>query len=234
MERLTERIRLAQQGDERERERLILDNVPLVWSVVRRFAYTGKDGEELFQIGMIGLMQALDRFDVSYDVKLSTYAVPMILGEIRRFLRDDTPVKISRNIMTNRQKIKELQEQGEDLSVDEIAERSGLSREDVVLALGSERPVGSIYEPVYDSGEGEVLLVEQLQEKGKSIEQRVMEKQQVDMALGVLDEQEKKLIHMRFFENLTQAQIGKDLKLSQVQVSRMEKKILRKMRQQLS
>lgn len=152
MDGITERIERAQRGDKGERDRLVVDNMPLVWSMVGRFSSSGKDKEELFQIGMIGLMQAIDRFDTTYDVRFSTYAVPLILGEIRRFLRDDNPIKVSRTIAEHRKQIQTLQQGQEDISVDQIVEKTGLTREDVVLAMASARPVTSIYETAYDSG----------------------------------------------------------------------------------
>ena len=184
----------------------------------------------MFQIGVIGLMQAVDRFDTSYDVKFSTYAVPLIIGEIRRFLRDDTPVKVARSIVENRRRIHALMEQQEHLTVEDIVKETELTMEDVMLALGSERPVESIYEPVYDSGEGEVLLIDQLQKTGKPMEQEVMEHQMLQEAFAQLDETETKVIRLRYFENKTQSQIGELMDMTQVQVFRLEKKILLKMR----
>ena len=231
MDGITERIERAQRGDKGERDRLVLDNMPLVWSMVRRFSSAGKDKEELFQIGMIGLMQAIDRFDTTYDVRFSTYAVPLILGEIRRFLRDDNPIKVSRTIAEHRKQIQTLQQEQEDISVDQIVEKTGLTREDVVLAMASARPVTSIYETAYDSGESQVLLVDQLEGKEKPMEEEVLEGQILALAMQALSAEEKNLIQMRFFENMTQTEIAGRLGMTQVQVSRKEKKILQKMRQ---
>ena len=230
MNQMKEMIRRAQQGDKEARERLVMENTPLVWSMVNRFAYSGREKEELFQIGVIGLMQAVDRFDTSYDVKFSTYAVPLIIGEIRRFLRDDTPVKVARSIVENRRRIHALMEQQEHLTIEDIVKETELTMEDVMLALGSERPVESIYEPVYDSGEGEVLLIDQLQKTGKPMEQEVMEHQMLQQAFAQLDETETKVIRLRYFENKTQSQIGEMMEMTQVQLFRLEKKILLKMR----
>ena len=231
MDGITERIERAQRGDKGERDRLVLDNMPLVWSMVGRFSSAGKDKEELFQIGMIGLMQAIDRFDTTYDVRFSTYAVPLILGEIRRFLRDDNPIKVSRTIAEHRKQIQTLQQGQEDISVDQIVEKTGLTREDVVLAMASARPVTSIYETAYDSGESQVLLVDQLEGKEKPMEEEVLEDQILALAMQALSAEEKNLIQMRFFENMTQTEIAGRLGMTQVQVSRKEKKILQKMRQ---
>lgn len=231
MDGITERIERAQRGDKGERDRLVVDNMPLVWSMVGHFSSSGKDKEELFQIGMIGLMQAIDRFDTTYDVRFSTYAVPLILGEIRRFLRDDNPIKVSRTIAEHRKQIQTLQQGQEDISVDQIVEKTGLTREDVVLAMASARPVTSIYETAYDSGESQVLLVDQLEGKEKPMEEEVLEEQILALAMQALSAEEKNLIQMRFFENMTQTEIAGRLGMTQVQVSRREKKILQKMRE---
>ena len=231
MDGITERIERAQRGDKGERDRLVVDNMPLVWSMVGRFSSSGKDKEELFQIGMIGLMQAIDRFDTTYDVRFSTYAVPLILGEIRRFLRDDNPIKVSRTIAEHRKQIQTLQQGQEDISVDQIVEKTGLPREDVVLAMASARPVTSIYETAYDSGESQVLVVDQLEGKEKPMEEEVVEEQILALAMQALSAEEKRLIQMRFFENMTQTEIAGRLGMTQVQVSRREKKILQKMRE---
>ena len=230
MEQLEERITQAHQGDKEAREQLILDNIPLVWSMVGRFHYANRDKDELFQIGMVGLMQAVDRFDVSYGVQFSTYAVPMIIGEIRRFLRDDSLVKVTRSIVEHRKQIRALLEETPGLSVEEIAKRTGLTTEDIILAMESDRPVESIYEPVYDSGESRVMLVDQLKQQDKPIEESVMEKEMLAQAFAKLDDRESRMIRMRFYENKTQTEVGKMLDMTQVQVSRMEKKILLKMR----
>ena len=231
MDGITERIERAQRGDKGERDRLVVDNMPLVWSMVGRFSSSGKDKEELFQIGMIGLMQAIDRFDTTYDVRFSTYAVPLILGEIRRFLRDDNPIKVSRTIAEHRKQIQTLQQGQEDISVDQIVEKTGLTREDVVLAMASARPVTSIYETAYDSEESQVLVVDQLEGKEKPMEEEVVEEQILALAMQALSAEEKRLIQMRFFENMTQTEIAGRLGMTQVQVSRREKKILQKMRE---
>ena len=222
MDGITERIERAQRGDKGERDRLVVDNMPLVWSMVGRFSSSGKDKEELFQIGMIGLMQAIDRFDTTYDVRFSTYAVPLILGEIRRFLRDDNPIKVSRTIAEHRKQIQTLQQGQEDISVDQIVEKTGLTREDVVLAMASARPVTSIYETAYDSGESQVLVVDQLEGKEKPMEEEVVEEQILALAMQALSAEEKRLIQMRFFENMTQTEIAGRLGMTQVQVSRRE------------
>lgn len=231
MQKWEEQIKLAHQGDVTAREQMILDNIPLVWSMVARFHYANREKEELFQIGMLGLMQAVDRFDVNFGVQFSTYAVPVIMGEIRRFLRDDAPVKVTRSIVENRKQIQKIQTENPGCTMEELAEKSGLSLEDVVLALESEQPVTSIYESVYDSGDSQIFLVDKLEQKEKTIEEQVEEKELLHQALSRLDDREKQMIEMRFFENKTQTQVGKILNMSQVQISRWEKKVLIKIRQ---
>ena len=233
MDALKERMLRAQRGDQEEREKLVVENIPLVWSMVGRFGSSGKEKEELFQIGMIGLLHAIDRFDTTYDVKFSTYAVPLIIGEMRKFVRDDTPIKVSRTIVEHRKQIMKLQQEKQDISVEEMARCTGLSQEDVVLALGSSRPVGSLYDAAYDSGEGEVLLIDQLQEKGKPMEQQVMEKEMVTLALKSLSAEEEQLIRLRFYGNKTQSETAKVLHTTQVQISRRERKILVQLRRRL-
>lgn len=230
MQKWEEQIKRAQSGDTKAREKMIMDNVPLVWSMVGRFRYANRDREELFQIGMVGLMQAVDRFNTGYGVQFSTYAVPLIVGEIRRFLREDTPMKITRSIVENKRKIQALQEQNPELSLQKIAELSALSMEDVILALESEQTVESIYETVFDSGESAICLVDKLEQEEKPVEEQIMEQTLLQQAFLGLDDKERQVIQLRFFENKTQTQVGKLLDMSQVQVSRWEKKILVKMR----
>lgn len=231
MQKWEEQIKQAQSGDTKAREQIIMDNVPLVWSMVGRFRYANRDREELFQIGMVGLMQAVDRFDTGYGVQFSTYAVPMIIGEIRRYLREDMPVKITRSIVENKRKIQALQENNPQLSLQKIVEQTELSMEDVILALESEKMVESIYETVFDSGESEVCIADKLEQGGKPVEEQVIEQALLQQAFSRLDEKERQVIQLRFFENKTQTQVGEMLDMSQVQVSRWEKKILLKMRQ---
>jgi RNA polymerase sporulation-specific sigma factor len=228
-----EQYKLLQQvrrGDAGAREQMILDNVPLVWALIRRFPGMGQEREELFQAGMVGLVLAIDRFDPSYQVQFSTYAVPVILGEIRGFLRKDRPVKLSRRICANSVQIQRLLQQEPELDLAGIAERTGLSMEDVILAFGSTVPMASLSQPGYDTGDGELPLMDQIPGEAKPVEQEVEEKQLLQQALNCLEGVEQQLIGLRYFERMSQSQVGKRLGMSQVQVSRMEKKILQKMR----
>ena len=220
-----ELIKKAKCGDEAAREKVIVNNMALVWSIVRRFANRGYEAEDLFQIGSIGLMKARDKFDMSYDVRLSTYAVPMIIGEIKRFIRDDGIVKISRSIKENNWKIKQAAGRFADANnreptVEELVCATGLSKEDIVIAASA------VKEPEYidrDDYTGLELRLED--DKEEVINQILLEK-----LLGELKENERKLIEMRYYQEKTQTEVAKMLGMSQVQVSRNEKKILAKLR----
>lgn len=238
MDAVTALIKQAHAGDKKAREKLISDNFGLVWSIVRRFDNRGHEKEELFQIGTIGLMKAIDKFDIVYEVRFSTYAVPMIMGEIKRFLRDNSMMKVSRSLKENGWKIKKAsdmlsQKYGRDVSLQEISEETGLSVEDIVEAMEANEEVASIYQPVYQSDESEIYLVDQVSEKGIPKTDELVNHLLLEQLLSELDEQEKELIDLRYFKEMTQAQIAKQLGVSQVQVSRMEKKILLRMRQKL-
>ena len=220
-----ELIKKAKCGDEAAREKVIVNNMALVWSIVRRFANRGYEAEDLFQIGSIGLMKAIDKFDMSYDVRLSTYAVPMILGEINRFIRDDGIVKISRSIKENNWKIKQAAGRFADANnreptVEELVCATGLSKEDIVIAASA------VKEPEYIDREDYTGLELRLEDdKEEVINQILLEK-----LLGELKENERKLIEMRYYQEKTQTEVAKMLGMSQVQVSRNEKKILAKLR----
>ena len=220
-----ELIKKAKCGDEAAREKVIVNNMALVWSIVRRFANRGYEAEDLFRIGSIGLMKAIDKFDMSYDVRLSTYAVPMIIGEIKRFIRDDGIVKISRSIKENNWKIKQAAGRFADANnreptVEELVCATGLSKEDIVIAASA------VKEPEYIDREDYTGLELRLEDdKEEVINQILLEK-----LLGELKENERKLIEMRYYQEKTQTEVAKILGMSQVQVSRNEKKILAKLR----
>ena len=167
MEQVAELIKKSQAGDRQARDKLIADNLGLVYSVVARFAGRGHDREELVQIGSIGLIKAIDKFDCSYEVKFSTYAVPVICGEIRRFLRDDGPIKVSRSLKENAWKIRQAQrelaqELGREATIEEVSKKTGIDREDIVMALDAAVEVESIYKTVYQSDGNEIFLVDQV------------------------------------------------------------------------
>lgn len=227
-------IRLSQQGDRQAREQLITENVGLVWSMVRRFLGRGCEAEDLFQIGTIGLIKAIDKFDVTFDVKFSTYAVPMISGEIKRFLRDDGMIKVSRTLKENNMKLRAAGERlstklGRDATLEELAEDTGMSMEDIVLAMEACTEVESLSKPVNRADGSESTLAERIPGEEDATEQ-IVNHLVMKQLLEALKEEERNLIELRYFQNKTQTEIACILGVSQVQVSRMEKKILQRMR----
>lgn len=228
-------IKKAHEGDKDAREKLISDNLGLVWSIVRRFEHRGHEREELFQIGCIGLMKAIDKFEISYEVKFSTYAVPMIMGEVKRFLRDSSMMKVSRSLKENGWKVKKAsdmlsQKYGRDATLQEISEEVGLSVEDIVEAMEANEEVASIYQPVYQSDDNEIYLVDQICGESTVKTDELVNHLLLEQLLKGLDEKEKELIELRYFKDMTQVQVAKKLGVSQVQVSRMERKILMRMK----
>ena len=260
MEDTTVLIRQLREGDKQAREVLIEKNLGLVHHIVKRFAGRGVDSEDLFQIGTIGLMKAIDKFDIDYEVKFSTYAVPLISGEIKRFLRDDGIVKVSRSLKENGWKVnrvleKRKRENGKDMTILEVAEETGLTKEEVVMAMEANIHVESIYKSVYQSDGSEVYLVDQVVAGGNGAigtktnggektvncsgamedveKERVINKMLLEQLMEGLKLSDRNLIRMRYFENMTQVQVAGILGISQVQVSRTEKKILQGMRKNL-
>ena len=223
-------IQRSHEGDEEARARLVEENAGLVWCIVKRFHNRGVETEDLFQIGNIGLIKAIDKFDLSYDVKFSTYAVPMISGEIKRFLRDDGMIKVSRSLKELAYKAyllkEDLQNQwGREPTVGELSERLGVEQEELVMALDAGGDVESLHKPIYQKDGQEIRLMDKLEEKSEEHEQ-VLNHIVLTELLGVLNQDEKRLIYLRYFAEQTQSQVGRELGISQVQVSRMEKKIL--------
>ena len=228
-------IRKSHDGDEKARTQLVEENVGLIWCVVRRFMGRGVESEDLFQIGSIGLLKAIDKFDFSYDVKFSTYAVPMISGEIQRFLRDDGLIKVSRSLKELAYKAflarERLQEKLQrDPTLEELADDMTIEKEELVMALEASGEVESLYKPVYQKDGNEVPLLEKLEEK-ECQEDRVLNRMLLGQLLEELEKEERQLIYLRYFANKTQTEIGQELGISQVQVSRMEKRILKRMRE---
>ena len=238
MEEVTVLIARSQAGDKEAREILIEKNLGLVHHIVKRFLGRGYDAEDLFQIGSIGLMKAIDKFDLSFDVKFSTYAVPMISGEIKRFLRDDGMVKVSRSLKENGWRVRQASERiahekGRDASIQEISDETGLSKEDIVVAMEANVEVESIYKSVYQSDGNEIFLVDRLPEK-RDENEKLLNHMLLQQLMDELGEDEKRLITLRYFQDKTQVEVAKKLGVSQVQVSRMEKKILIRMREKLT
>lgn len=243
MRDMTELIRQAQEGDKAARDRMISENLGLVHSIVKRFENRGCDREELFQTGCIGLIKAIEKFDLSLQLAFSTYAVPMIMGEIRRFLRDDGMVKVSRTLKENGYKISKARELltnelGREPSILEIEVLTELSREEIVLAMEANRDVESIYQPVAGTDGDEILLVDQLGNTDNIYEEpekeAVLNELVVAQLLATLDEKERQVIRLRYFENKTQCEVALALGMSQVQISRLERKILLRLREQFA
>lgn len=225
-------LTLANKGDRQAREQLINDNLRLVVGVARRFAGRGYDFEDLFQIGTIGLMKAIDKFDPSYNVQFSTYAVPMIIGEIRRFIRDDNPVKVSRALKETAfkgRRAKQLlgQQLGREPTVSEIAAEIGVSPEELVAAQEAVQPPTSLADPIYQDEDSTVSLEDRLEGESNN---DWLEHITLKQVLQQLAPRERYIIRQRFFADQTQAEVAKALNISQVQVSRLEKQILLKIK----
>lgn len=234
MEEMSVLIEKSHAGDKQAREVLIEKNLGLVHHIVKRFLNRGVDAEDLFQIGCIGLMKAIDKFDLGFDVKFSTYAVPMISGEIKRFLRDDGMVKVSRSLKENGWKITRAREQfqhehGREPTLEEIAKVTGLSTEEAVMAMDAGAEVESIYKSIYQSDGNEIYLVDQIASKNNERE-KLLNHMLLKQLLSELEGEEKELIRLRYFKGKTQTEVAERLGISQVQVSRLEKKILRRLR----
>lgn len=230
-------IQRSHQGEEQARAQLVEENMGLVWCVVKRFFGRGVEAEDLFQIGSIGLMKAIDKFDFSFDVKFSSYAVPMIAGEIRRFLRDDGMIKVSRSLKELAYKAylakEEMQEQlGREPTLEELAETVQVEKEELVMAMEAVSEVESIHKPIYEKDGDAISLADRLADSTQQ-EEQILNKMVVAKLLEDLPKEERQLLYLRYFANRTQAEIGKIMGVSQVQVSRLEKKILKQLRQQI-
>lgn len=237
MDETMQLIEQAHKGDKTARDRLVMENVGLVWSIVRRFTGRGCELEDLFQIGSIGLIKAIDKFDTSYEVRFSTYAVPMITGEIKRFLRDDGMIKVSRSIREMGAKVSAARESlsgslGREPTLEELAGRLGASREEVAASLEAGAQVESIYAPTGSGDDNNLSLLDKLAEE-KEENEALLNRMVLRELLKTLNKKEREIIVRRYFYNQTQAQIAQVLGISQVQVSRMEKRILRDMRARL-
>lgn len=234
MEHTIALVRKSHEGDERARAQIVEENTGLVWCVVKRFKGRGVELEDLFQIGVIGLMKAIDKFDFSYDVKFSTYAIPMISGEIKRFLRDDGMIKVSRSLKELAYKAylakEKLQdEKGTEPTVEELATYLQIEKEELAMALESTGEVESLYKPLGQNDGNEIQLVDKLAEQGK--EEEILDRLFVNQLLDSLEKEERQLVYLRYFANMTQKEIGDKMGISQVQVSRMEKRILHNLRE---
>ncbi len=232
-----ELIKLTKEGNKEARDKIVNDNVGLVWSIVRRFTNRGHEIEDLFQIGSIGLIKAIDKFDFSYGVKFSTYAVPMITGEIKRFLRDDGMIKVSRSLKETASKIRAVREKynskvGRDPTLDEVEEELNIDRDIIVMALETSSQVESLYKTIYQGDGSPIYLIDKLTE-AEDEEEKIIDNIALESIIDSLDEKEREIIRLRYFKDRTQTDIANELGISQVQVSRLEKKILKTMRDKL-
>lgn len=228
-------IRKAQEGDKTERDALVADNVGLIYMVLKRFSGRGYEQEDLFQVGAIGLLKAIDKFDLGRDLSFSTYAVPMIIGEIKRFLRDDGMIHVSRQIKDNARKIacvkEELKKKNHlDPTVEELASYTGLTQDDILMAMEATTEVESIYQPIANGADGsQMLIADQLVDSKKS-ELELINRITVMQMLDGLEEKDRRLIELRFWDGKTQSESAKILGMNQVAVSRSEKRILHQLR----
>lgn len=226
------------EGDESAKEEYIKGNLRLVLSVIKRFSNSNENPDDLFQIGCIGLIKAINNFNTELDVKFSTYAVPMIIGEIRRYMRDNNTIRVSRSLRDTAYKAIYAKENYvkrnlKEPTVQEIAEEIGISKEDIVFALDAIQTPMSLQEPVYNDGGDALYVMDQLSDK-KNKEEKWVEDLALEAAMEHLGEREKYIIELRFFEGKTQMEVAKEIKISQAQVSRLEKNALRTMKQYLS
>lgn len=222
------------EGDKKAREEYIKGNLRLVLSIIQRFSNSNENVDDLFQIGCIGLMKAIDNFDVTQNVKFSTYAVPMIIGEIRRYLRDNNSIRVSRSLRDIAYKAiyaKEalIKKNDKEPTVSEIAEEIGISKEDIAYALDAIQNPVSLYEPVYSEGGDTLYIMDQVSDK-KNKEENWLEEISLKEAMDKLSSRENNIIKLRFFQGKTQMEVAEEINISQAQVSRLEKSALKNMK----
>ncbi len=232
-------IKLAKSGDKQAQSLLVEKNAGLVWSIVRRFQNRGHETEDLFQIGCIGLIKSINKFDTSFDVKFSTYAVPMIVGEIKRFLRDDGIIKVSRSLKetSNKARITRevmTKELGREPSINELSLRLNIPAEDLVMAVEAAYVPESLFNTVGEGDNSPILLIDRINDEYSENEADLIDKIALKQVLDTLKPREKQIIILRYFKEKTQVQIAKLLGISQVQVSRIEKKILEELKTKIS
>lgn len=233
-EQVKELINKSQQGDKEARDLLVEKNMRLVWSVVQRFINRGYDPDDLFQIGSIGLIKSIDKFDLSYDVRFSTYAVPMIIGEIQRFIRDDGSIKVSRSLKEMGNKIRKKKDEltktlGRSPTIHEIADALDITPEEVVHAEEAGRTPNSIHETVFENDGDPITLLDQIADQ----DTKWFDKLSLQEAIRGLTERERLIVYMRYYKDKTQSEVAERLGISQVQVSRLEKKILHDMKEKM-
>lgn len=227
----------CRQGDQKAREKLIGGNLRLVLSVVQRFTGRGEPADDLFQVGCVGLIKSIDHFDTSLNVRFSTYAVPMIIGEIRRYLRDNSALRVSRSLRDNAYKAltareKFTNEHQREPTVEEIAQMLGMKREDVVFALDAIADPVSLYDPVYQDGGDAICVMDQVRDN-KNTDDSWIEQIAIKQAMSGLNDREKRILALRFYDGKTQIEVAKEIGISQAQVSRLEKGVIEKIKKQL-
>jgi len=223
----TELLKKSRAGDADAREKLICGNLRLVLSVIQKFSNRGENADDLFQVGCIGLIKAIDNFDTNLNVRFSTYGVPMIIGEIRRYLRDNSPIRVSRNIRDTAYRVLQAKEKltssyQREPTADEIAKSLGISRSEVVTAMDAILDPISLYEPVFSDGGDSVCGMDQIGDT-KNTDENWLEQIAVSEAISHLSAREKHILSLRFYEGRTQMQVAKEIGISQAQVSRLEK-----------
>ncbi|MGN0298417.1 MAG: SigF/SigG family RNA polymerase sporulation sigma factor [Lachnospiraceae bacterium] len=238
MEEKNSLIERAHTGDKEARNRLVEENMGLVWSVARRFVGRGQEMEDLVQIGSIGLIKAIDKFDTGFGVCFSTYAVPMIAGEIRRFLRDDGMIRVSRSLKETGLKIRLAQEKlsknlGREPTVEEVAKEAGISCEELATAMEANAEIESLSQTIYQGDGQDITWMERLEQE-RNDNEILINRLTLKQLIEKLPEKERKIIIMRYFMDCTQSQIAAQLGISQVQVSRLEKRILKQMRGEIT
>lgn len=231
-------IMYAKQGDKDALSKLIEDNKGLIWSIVRRFSNRGHEIEDLFQIGSIGLIKAINKFDCSFNVRLSTYAVPVIMGEIKRFLRDDGIIKVSRSIKETAYKAKKTEEQmrkelGRQPTISEIASRMGIDVEELAMSFDAVTMPKSLYDNINADNSNPILLIDKFDAEAEHQPADIVDKIALRQLLAKLPPKEKQIILLRYFREKTQTQVAEMLGISQVQVSRIEKRIIKNLRQNM-
>lgn len=230
-------LRQAKEGDEQARQDLIAGNLRLVLSVIQKFANRGENVDDLFQVGCIGLIKAIDNFNIDLDVRFSTYGVPMIVGEIRRYLRDNSTMRVSRAMRDTAYKVLQAKEaymaqHQREPTVEEVAEILGIKREEVVFALDAILEPVSLYEPVYPDSGDTVCVMDQVRDN-KNTDEMWLERIALKEAVARLGERERKILSMRFFQGKTQMEVSNEIGISQAQVSRLEKNALNQIRKDL-
>ena len=230
-ERMMELIVESQNGNEEARDELVYGNLKLILSVIKKFSHRGENLDDLFQVGCLGLLKAIDNFDMSHGVRFSTYAVPMIIGEIRRYLRDNSSIRVSRSLKDLAYKslnFKEqfLKEHHREPSADEIAKALGVEEIDVVISLEAIQDPISIYTPIYNNGGDEIYLIDQIRDEENSEEKKILELT-IKNGMKRLSKREKNIIKERYYLGKTQMEIANEIGISQAQVSRLEKNALK-------